>query len=81
MTTAVLIFRPDGTVQGMYTEAIDLSALGPMHVRRATTIEFDNHLQAWRVLDPKGHCLYCAPSRDGCLAWEQQHMNWVLENS
>jgi hypothetical protein len=81
MVNATLTIRTDGTIQAMYTEAIELSALGLMDVRRATLIEFDNRLQAWRVLDPIGDCLYCSPSRDTCLAWERKHLNWVLDNS
>jgi hypothetical protein len=81
MTPATLSVGPDGTIQGLYTEAIDLSALGTMEVRRATTIEFDNRLQAWRVFDPDGYCLYCSPSRETCLSWERQHLNWELDNS
>ena len=80
MTTAVLCIRPDGVIRGLYTELIDLHALGPLKVRRATSIEFDHPGQGWRVFDPRGRGLYFSPSRQTCLEWEQQHLNWVLEN-
>ena len=76
-----LLITPDGTVRGLYTEALDLSTLGQLEVHRALAIEFDNRLQAWRVYDAMGDCLYCSPSREACLAWEQKHLDWVLDNS
>ena len=77
---STLCVLPDGTVKGIYTERIDLGALGPLQIRRATSIEFDNRLQAWRVFDPYGDCMYCSPSRQVCLDWERQHLTWVLES-
>ena len=71
MTT--LCFLPDGTVQGLYTEAIDLTTLGRLRVRRASTIEFDNPAQVWRVFNAYGLCLHTSPSRQECLRWEQEH--------
>ena len=78
---STLYCLPDGTIQGVYTEAVDLSTLGVLAIRRATSIEFDNRTQAWRVFDGYGDCLYCSPSRETCLNWERQHLNWVLENA
>jgi hypothetical protein len=72
---AALLFLPDGTAQGLYTEAIDLSALGRLTVRRASSIEFDNATQAWWVRLPKLGRVYCSPSRATCLEWEQQHFH------
>ena len=76
-----LLVTPDGTVRGLYTEALDLSTLGQLEVHRALAIEFDNRVQAWRVYDAVGDCLYCSPSREACLAWERKHLDWVLNNS
>jgi hypothetical protein len=76
-----LVFRPDGTCQGLYTEMVDLSMLGRLTVVRTMAIEYDNRVQAWRVHDRQGHCVYCSASRQVCLEWERRHLNWVLENS
>jgi len=76
----LLNIRPDGTVHSLYTEAINLASLGPLTVKRATSIEFDHSRQAWCVFDHKGFMMYCSPSRNICLEWERQHLNWVLEN-
>jgi hypothetical protein len=70
---ACIMFKPDGTGHGLYTEVIDLSCLGRLKVERATTITFDNRLQAWRVKDRKGFSLFTAPSRRECLEWERQY--------
>ncbi len=68
---ATLDFLPDGTVQGLYTELIELWTLGQLKIERATTIEFDNQAQVWRVFDRKGRYLFVAPTRSQCLEWEQ----------
>ena len=67
---ATLMFRPNGTVGGLYTETIDLSTLGKLRVERASHIEFDNEQQAWRVT-VEGKVLFCAPTRQKCLEWER----------
>lgn len=70
---ATLVFATDGIGYGLYTEAIDLSSLGRLRVERATTIEFDNQVQQWRVRDVHGKPLFEAISRQRCLEWEQEH--------
>ena len=65
---ASLTFTPDGLGHGLYTEAIDLGLIGALSVARATTIEFDNAAQYWRVRDPDGFALLNSPSRQDCLA-------------
>lgn len=70
----VLTFTPAGIVTGLYSEVIDLTCLGKMQIRRATTIEFNNDHQVWQV---KVHnkILHQASSRQACLDWEQQYFN------
>ena len=70
-----ITFTPDGTGHALYTEAIDLAALGPLAIRRATTIEFDNNSQYWRVRDPDGFPLFNSPSRQTCLDWERRYLD------
>ena len=69
-----LICADNGLLYGPYTEAIDLQALGNLNVQRATAIEFDNETQCWQVLAPAGASLFNSPSRQACLAWEQEHL-------
>lgn len=75
-----LTFTPDGTGSGLYTEAIDLSRIGELHVARATSIEFDNRTQHWRVRDLDGSALFSNPARQKCLAWERRHLDEREEN-
>ena len=70
-----ITFTPDGNGHALYTEAIDLREIGPLAIRRATTIEFDNNSQYWRVRDPTGFPLFNSPSRDACLDWERQYLD------
>jgi len=75
MTPFVLRFDPDGFGHCLYTEQIDLSALGFLILTRATTIEFDQSSQQWEVRDTPGNILCRDPSRVRCLDWELQHFN------
>ncbi len=72
MNALTLDVLPDGTVQGLYTEAIDLTIVGQLRIARASTIEFDNPVQLWRVFDRRGRCIHSAVSRTECLGWEQE---------
>ena len=74
MSTIFLTFTPDGMGRGLYTEAFDLGRIGPLHVERATTIEFDNAAQYWRVRDPTGFAMFNSPSRQACLEWERKYL-------
>jgi hypothetical protein len=70
-----IYFTPDGTGRALYNETVDLSAIGRLHIRRATRIEYDDKAQAWRVYPPRGRkALYSDPSREACLQWEQQYL-------
>ena len=75
MNAVTLTFKPDGMGHGLYTEDIDLGRIGPLSIARATTIEFDNGAQYWRVRDPDGFAMFNSPSRQECLDWERQYFN------
>ncbi|MHA3771621.1 hypothetical protein ACXR0O_08800 [Verrucomicrobiota bacterium sgz303538] len=71
----VLTFTSNGTGHGLYTEVIDLSAIGPLSIERATAMEFNEQTQQWEVSSTNGDLLYSDVSRATCLAWEHQHFN------
>ena len=75
MTPHVLTFTESGEGHCLYTEAIELAAIGRLSLRRATSIEFDATGQQWEVRDASGALLHAHPSREVCLAWEHQHFN------
>ena len=77
---STLVVAPEGTVRGLYAEDIDLSTLGTLHIERATTIEFDNDAQYWRVRDQEGFPMFNSPSRKECLDWERQYFESKLES-
>jgi hypothetical protein len=64
-------FKPDGTAQCLWTEALPLHELGRLEIHRATNIEFNNGTQQWEVRDRKGKVSFSARSRFACLEWEQ----------
>ena len=73
--SASLVFKPDGTCAGLYTEMIDLTQLGRLQVKRVSNIVFDNEKQAWRVKDERGFPLFTAPTRRQCLEWEGMYFD------
>jgi len=76
MDTASLIIEPDGTVIGLYSELIPLTAIGRLSTRRATRVEFDATAQQWCVSEADGRrILYRHVSRQRCLEWERNHFS------
>ena len=70
-----LRFNPGGQIDGLYTEAIDLRALGRLQVYRATDIRFCQKSQQWNVRSAcTGKLHHTDPSRDACLAWERANL-------
>ena len=70
-----LRFNPGGQIDCLYTEAIDLRALGRLQVFRATDIRFCEHTQLWKVrCASSGKLLHCDPSREACLTWERDNL-------
>jgi hypothetical protein len=75
MNAPMITFDPAGNGHCLFTETIDLSALGTLEILRASTIEFNNTSQVWEVKDARGVLLFSHPSRSTCLDWEYQHFN------
>ncbi|GAA5117421.1 hypothetical protein JIN84_17405 [Luteolibacter yonseiensis] len=72
---STLRFTPGGSIDCLYTEAIDLRDLGRLQVVRATDIRFNGSSQEWDVHDADtGGVLFFHASRDECLRWEQTHL-------
>ena len=70
-----LRFHPGGHIDCLYTEAIDLRALGRLSVVRATDIRFNEQSQMWDVHHAgSGAVLHSHVSRDECLRWEQHNL-------
>jgi len=69
---AVVTFGPSGEGSCLYTELIDLHAIGSLWVRRASFIEFNNERQVWEVKSQLGRVLFFSRQRSACLAWEQK---------
>lgn len=72
---STLRFSPGGQIDCLYTEAIDLRALGRLHVVRATDIRFCEKTQLWKVrCASSGQLLHTDPSREACLRWESENL-------
>ena len=75
MIASVIKFDKQGTGHCLYTEAVDLSSIGPLQIARASTIEFNQATQQWEVRGSEGQLLFQNRSRSVCLAWEHQYFN------
>lgn len=70
-----LRFDPCGQVDCLYTEAIDLRALGKLEITRATDIRFNETSQQWEVHKAETDVvIYSHTSRSECLAWENANL-------
>ena len=74
----VLTILPNGTVEGLFTEVIALSELGPLSITRASAIEFNPASQQWEVRDDRGQRLFGHSSRQRCLSWEHAHFTGLM---
>jgi len=70
-----LRFNPDGQVDCLWTEAIDLRKLGKLEITRASDIRFNPATQEWDVHEySTGKVLFSHESRTECLTWENQNL-------
>ena len=71
-----IVFKPDGTVECLYTDAIDLTLLGKLTVQRASTIEYNNDWQEWVTTILATGEKFTHKSRAKALEFER----WLLES-
>ena len=65
----------NGSIGCLYTEAINLHALGRLHVVRATDIRFNDESQKWIVRNANTDAvLFSHHTRTECLQWEHQNL-------
>ena len=83
---ARLRLYPDGTVRGLYTEAVPLHELGTLTVSRASSVEFSRRKQKWEVRPDKSwgdprQVLFSDKSREACLRWETRNILDAMQRS
>lgn len=67
MQEHLIVIAPDGTVRTLYTDKIDLREFGPLHVERASNVEWSDFHQGWIVQFPSMLGQYLAtPARGWC---------------
>lgn len=74
----IVVAQPNGTIRCLYDEAVDLGALGPLVVARASYVEPDGRGQWWADLTPvHGPLLGGFAKRSDALraevAWLERH--------
>ena len=60
-----------GDVRGLYTDQVDLFAVGLVtSIRKASNVEFNESDQTWEVLSLGGEVLHQNPNRERAIEWE-----------
>lgn len=54
----LLFVRPNGRVEGIYSDLIPHIIKRPLIVERAGNVEYDNERQGWTVVFPDGRALH-----------------------
>lgn len=71
MKTITLDIDSNGDVHGLYTDDIDLFAIGRVtNIRKASNVEFNEKEQTWEVLSLDGKILHTNPNREKAIEWE-----------
>jgi hypothetical protein len=55
---SILRITPDGRITGLWTDEVDLAAVGALRVRRASFVEFDDWRQCWCVCEARPRALW-----------------------
>jgi hypothetical protein len=71
----VLKFDTQGLGHCLYTEVVNLAAIGELQIARAASIEFNHQSKQWEVRDSENQLLFTHVSRSLCLDWELQYFN------
>jgi hypothetical protein len=75
---AKIFIRPDGSIEGLYTDTVPLKKLGEINVARATHVEFDGSAQEWVVSLPDGTEVFRNESREVALGLERTFCEALL---
>ena len=71
MTTITLDIDPNGDIHLLYTDEIDLFAIGLVtNIRKASNVEFNEAEQTWEVLSLDDKVLHTNPNREKAIEWE-----------
>ena len=67
----VLEIYNNGDIHGLYTDDINLFALGLVtDIHKASNVEFNEAKQTWEVLSLDGKVLHANPNREKAIEWE-----------
>ena len=67
-----------GVIGCLYTENIDLAAMGSLNVRRASYVKFDNAVQKWTVTLVDGTNLGYFKTRKAAIRAEVKYLNRLI---
>lgn len=77
MDSLVLDFNNDGTVTGLWSDAIDFRELGRVvRVERVSSIEYNPERDEWEVRwTGRADVAFAHKSREECVEWEREAYN------
>jgi len=65
-----LVVDNDGAVRAVYNDTLTALNLGPMEVKRASNVEFNEANQEWEARTPDGDLIAHGVSRDAVIQQE-----------
>ena len=67
----ILEIDESGDIHGLYTDEVDLFAIGKVtNIRKASNVDFNESDQMWEVLSLEGEVLYQNQNRERAIEWE-----------
>lgn len=76
MVDLVFDIDSEGNMHGLYTDEIDLFAIGRVtKVNKASNVEFNESKQAWEVTSLDGKVLHINTNRQAAIDWEIEHFS------
>lgn len=74
----MLCVRPDGSIEGLYSDEMRLDEVGDIEVRRASNVEFDAASGEWVAETPDGQVIGRARLRSECIRKEVEFLQAAL---
>lgn len=80
MNEIIIRVHPDGVVGALHNDDLDFGALGKLHVRRASHVEFDEERQEWVATLVNGEEVASSRYRASALTGEVEYLSRKIED-
>lgn len=74
-----LFIDHQGAVHGVYNDTLSKLPLGPLHVERASNVEFCNKTQRWVAIDKLGNRIASGTCREAVIKQEVEIVTTTIQ--